>query len=117
MAITASMDPESNQIFYMLDLTFCTQCGSVFPKKAWIILCKTGLDPICMAWSGFGKICLVWQQAGAQESLGPVLAEHNWLATSFPLSDLATFFHRRPIDTIFQVNGPSLRNFQAIQSD
>ena len=27
---------------------------------------------------------------------GPVLAERNWPATSFPLSDSVAFFHRRP---------------------
>ena len=46
--------------------------SSVFPKKAWIILCKTTPDPIWMAWSGFGQTHLVWKQAGVQESSGPV---------------------------------------------
>ena len=28
---------------------------SVFPKKAWTILCKKDPDPIWMAWTGFGQ--------------------------------------------------------------
>ena len=43
-----------------------------FSNKALIILYKTDLDLIWMALSGFGKIHLVWKQAGVQESLGPV---------------------------------------------
>ena len=49
-----------------------------------------------IAWSGFGQTHVGEKQAGVQESLHPVLAESNWPATSFPLSDLAAFFHRRP---------------------
>ena len=45
---------------------------SVFPKKAWATLCETDLDPIWMAWSGFGQTHLVWKQAGVQESSGLV---------------------------------------------
>ena len=37
---------------YMPDLTSRIRFGSVFSKKAWIILCKTGPGPIWMAWSG-----------------------------------------------------------------
>ena len=36
-----------------------------------------------MTWSAFGQIHLVQKQADVQESLGPILAEHNWPATSF----------------------------------
>ena len=36
------------------------------------------------------------KQASVQESLGPVLAECNRPATSFPLSDSVTFFHKQP---------------------
>ena len=56
----------------MLDLTCRIHFSSVFPKKAWIILCKTDPDLIWMAWSGFGQMHLVWKQAGVQESSGPV---------------------------------------------
>ena len=49
-------------------------------KKVQILLCKTGPDPIWMAWSGFGQTPLVQKQAGVQESSGPVLAEHKWPA-------------------------------------
>ena len=55
------------------------------PKKAQIILCKTSLDPVRMAWSDFGQVHLVWKQASAQESLGLVLVKRSWPATSkFP---------------------------------
>ena len=37
------------------DPTFRIRFSSVFPKKAWIILCKTEPDPIWMTWSGFGQ--------------------------------------------------------------
>ena len=46
--------------------------SSVFPKKAWTILCKTDLDPIWKAWSRFGQMHLVWKQASVEESLGPI---------------------------------------------
>ena len=59
--------------------------GSVPPKKAWTILCKSGLDSIWMAWSGFGQTHLVHKQAGVKEPWGPFLAERNRPATSFPL--------------------------------
>ena len=56
----------------MLDLTSHICFSSIFPKKAWIILCKTDPDPIWMAWPGFGQMPLVWKQAGEQDSSGPV---------------------------------------------
>ena len=84
MAIKASVQPELGQIIYMPDLTSHIQFGSVLPKKAWIILCKTSLAPIWMAWSGFGQKHLVRKQAGVHESLSLVLAERNQPATSFP---------------------------------
>ena len=62
---------------------------ALFPKKVWIVLRKTDPDLIWMAWSGFGQTHLVWKQAGVQEPLVP-----NSGRT--PLSDLVTFFHRRP---------------------
>ena len=40
---------------YTLDPTSHIHFSSVFPKKAWIILCKTEPDPIWMTWSGFGQ--------------------------------------------------------------
>ena len=89
------MQPELGQIIYA-DLTSCVWFGSIFPKKAWIILCKTGPDLIWMTWPGFGQTDLVWKQANVQESQGMVLAECNWLATSFPFSDSVAFFHRWP---------------------
>ena len=41
---------------HMPDLTSCIQCRSVLPEKARIILSKTGLDLIWMAWSDFGQM-------------------------------------------------------------
>ena len=55
-----------------------------FPKKAWIILCKTDPDPIWMAWSGFGQTRLVWKQAGVQESSGPVSGRTQPARYQFP---------------------------------
>ena len=46
--------------------------ASVFPKKAWAVLCKTDPDSIWMAWPGFGQTHVVWKLAGVQESSGPV---------------------------------------------
>ena len=54
---------------YMPDPTSRIRFSSVFPKKAWIILCKTGPNS---TWSGLGQTHLVWKQAGVQESSGPV---------------------------------------------
>ena len=50
---------------YMPDPTSLIQFGSIFSKKAWMILCKTDLDPVWMAWSGFGQTHLVWKHTGA----------------------------------------------------
>lgn len=58
---------------YMPDPTCGIRLGSFFLKKARIKLCKTGPDPIRVAWSGFGPTHLVVKQAGVQESTGPVL--------------------------------------------
>ena len=57
-------------------------------------ICKTGPDPIWMAWSGFSQTHLVRKQAGVQESSSPILAERNRPATSFPLSDKVAFSHK-----------------------
>ena len=65
-------------------------------KKVQIIMCKTDLDLIWMAWSGFGQTHLVWKPTGVQESSGSVLAECNQPAASFALSDSVAFFHRCP---------------------
>ena len=72
----------------MLDPASRIRFGSVLPKKARIILCKTGPDPIRMVWSGFRQTVLVCKQAGVQESSGQVPAQcrHNRPATSFPHS-------------------------------
>ena len=49
----------------MPDPTSRVRFSSVFPKKAWIILCTTDLDLIWVAWSGFGQTQLVRKQASA----------------------------------------------------
>ena len=85
MAIMASMQPGSGQIIYAR-----SDFGSVFRKKAWIILCKTVPDPIWMAWSGFGQVHLVWKQASVQESSDSIMAEHNW---PLPVSYFQTQLH------------------------
>ena len=74
---------------YRPNPTSCVRFSSVFPKKAWVILCKTDPDPIWTALSRFGHMHLIWKQAGVLESSGPVSA-------SFLLSDSVPFFHRRP---------------------
>ena len=66
------------------------------PEKVQIIMCKTDLDLIWMAWSGFGQTHLVWKPTGVQKSSGSVLAECNQPAASFALSDSVAFFHRCP---------------------
>ena len=63
---------------------------SIFPKKTWIILCKTDLDPIWMAQSGFGQTRLVWKQAGVQESAGPVSGRTQ--QSPLPVSHFETRF-------------------------
>ena len=85
MAITARVQPESGQIVYAgsdfphpLQLRF-------FPKKAWIMLCKTDPYPIWMAWSGFGQTHLVSrEQAGVQESSRPVSGRTQPARYQFP---------------------------------
>ena len=81
----------------MPDPTPRIRFSSVFPKKAWITLCKTDQDPIWMAWSRFGQTHLV-----CRNHLVRFLAGRNLPATSFPLSDSVPFFHRRPTDNIVQ---------------
>ena len=51
----------------MSDPTSRTRFSSVFPKKAWIISCKTDPDPIWMVWSEFGQTHLGRKQAGVQK--------------------------------------------------
>ena len=69
---------------YMPDLTSSILFSSVFPKKAWITLCRTDPDPIWMAWSGFGQTHLVWKQAHVPESSGPVFGRTQQTRYQFP---------------------------------
>ena len=69
MAIMASQNWAGQ---YMLDPTSRIHFSSFFPKKAWIILCKTDPDPIWMAYLGFDEMHLVWKQTGVLKSSGPV---------------------------------------------
>ena len=80
----------------MPDLTSCIWFSSVFPKKAWIILCKTNLDLIWMAWSGFGQMHLVWKQAGVNESYGPVLGRTQPAHYQFPTFRLSSIHPQMP---------------------
>ena len=68
----ARLQHELGQIVYMPDPASCIWFGSIFPKKAWTILCKKDLDPILMAWSGFSQMHLVLKKASVQKLLGPV---------------------------------------------
>ena len=81
---------------YICQIPFPASDSVPFFQRPGSYYAKTSLDPIWMAWSGFGQAHLVWKPAGVQESPGPVLAQHNWPATRFPLSDLVAFFHRWP---------------------
>ena len=58
------------------------------------MLCKTGQDPIQVAWSDFGETHLIQLQASVQETLCLVLAECNQPATGFLLSCSVAFFYR-----------------------
>ena len=59
-------------------------------------MCKISLDLTCMTWSDLGQMRLIPEATSVHESLGPILAEHNQPATSFPASDLVAFFHWWP---------------------
>ena len=48
------------------------------------ILCKTGPDPIWMAWSGFSQTHLLRKQAGVQGSSGPVSGRRQPARYQFP---------------------------------
>ena len=52
----------------------CIQFSSILPKKALIILCKTGPDLIWMARSGFGQTDVVQKHTGVQALSGLLLA-------------------------------------------
>ena len=89
MAIMASMQPELCQIVY---------AWSDFPqpvaKKAQITLCKTDLDLIRMAWSGFGQTsCLEASQCAKITRPGSAKMQP---ACCLPLPDSVAFFNRQP---------------------
>ena len=56
------------------DPTSCIQFSSILPKKAPIILCKTGPDLIWKARSGFGQTDVVQKHTSVQASSGLLLA-------------------------------------------
>ena len=88
MAITASVQPESSRIVYVgsdFPHPFQLRFSFVFPKKAWIVLCQTDPNPICMALSWFGQRRLVWKQAGVQESSGAVSGRTQPAGYHFPI--------------------------------
>ena len=81
---------------YMPDLTSCIHFSSIFPKKAWIILCKTDPDPIWMACSRFDQTHLVWKLAGVQESSGPVSDRMQLTCYQFPTFGLSSVLPQTP---------------------
>ena len=83
-AVTASVQPVSGRIVYMLDPTSRIRFSSVFPKKAWIIFCKTGPGPIWMALSGLGRMHPVWKQACVKDHRGPVSGRTQPARYRFP---------------------------------
>ena len=94
----ASMQLESGWIVYagsdfQHPVQFFSEEG---PDHINFLLCKTGPDPIWMAWSGFSQTHLAQKQASVQELSDLVLAERNRPPTSFPHSDYAVLFHRQP---------------------
>ena len=70
---------------YMPDPTSRIRFSSVFPKKAWTILCKTDPGPIRMAWSGFGQHIWSGSKPVRRNHGARFLAERNRPATSLPL--------------------------------
>ena len=53
--LSRPMCSQNQARLYMPYQTSCTHFSSIFPKKAWIVLCKTDLDLIWMVWSGSGE--------------------------------------------------------------
>ena len=80
---------------YMPYPTSCTHFSSIFPKKAWIALRKTDLDPIWMVWSGSGET-----HQKASRCAG-IIRSSFWQDTTsplpvFPPSDSVLFFQKCP---------------------
>ena len=74
----------------MPDPTSRIRFSSVFPKKAWVTLCRPDAGPIWMAWSGFGHMHLVQKQAGVQEPSGLVSGRTQPARYQFPTSRLGS---------------------------
>ena len=103
MAITASYGHYGQRAarigldsIIMPDPTSRVRFSSVFPDKAWVILCKAGPDPIWMAWPGIrsgwpgqGLAKRIWSGSKpvCRNHLARFLAGRNRPATSFPLLD------------------------------
>ena len=91
MAVTASVQPESARIVYMPDPMSRLRFSSVFPKKAWLIVCET--DGLVRVWPNAIVLEASWC-AGIiwpgfwPDANGPLPASH------FP--DSVPFSHRRP---------------------
>ena len=82
------------QVIIMPDPTSCIRFSSVFPKKAWITLCKTDSGPIWMAWSGSGQTRQVQKQARVLESPGQVSGRTQPVRCQFLTFTLVPFFHK-----------------------
>ena len=94
MAITTSVQPELGRVVYT---------GTNFPHLFWFSSSKEGPDHAMQNWLRSDLVGLVWSWPKASGPVasqcaknhpGPILAEKNWPATSFPLSDSVAFFRR-----------------------
>ena len=87
MAIMVSVQPELSRVrLFASDLVlfFQRRPGSYWANLARILSGRPGQALAKYIWSGFGRIHLVWKQAGVQESPGLYLAERNQPSASFP---------------------------------
>ena len=87
MAITASVQPESDRIVYTT---------SDIPRPFQFRFSKECAKPIWMSWSGFGQTHLVRKQAGVQESSGPVSGRTQPARYQFPIFRLCSVLPQTP---------------------
>ena len=86
---------------YMPNPTSRIRFSSVFPKKAWIILCKP--TRVRSGWPGHGLAKRIWSESKlvCRNHLAQFLAGRNRPATNFSLSDSVPSFTDAP-DNIVQ---------------
>ena len=68
----------------MPDLTSCISFGSILPKMVWIRLCKTGPDPIWVAWSGIGQTDLALETSRCARIIGSASGKTQPARYKFP---------------------------------